>query len=50
VYPSTIKGITVNNGGTNYNAWYTQIKIIGGGGSGAVATATVSGGGIWYIF
>ena len=28
VYPSTINGITVNNGGTNYNASYTQIKIL----------------------
>jgi hypothetical protein len=49
VYPSTINGITVNNGGTNYNASYTQIKIIGGGGSGAVATSTVSGGAITAI-
>jgi hypothetical protein len=49
VYPSTINGITVNNGGTNYNASYTQIKIIGGGGSGAVATATVAAGAITAI-
>ena len=34
---------------TNHNASYTQIKIIGGGGSGAVATATVSGGAITAI-
>jgi len=44
VYPSTINGITVNNGCSNYSASYTQIKIIGGGGSGAVATPTISGG------
>ena len=44
VYPSTINGITVNNGGTNYTVSATQIKIIGGGGTGAVATPTVSGG------
>jgi hypothetical protein len=49
VYPSTINGITVNNGGSNYNASYTQIKIIGGGGSGVVATATVSGGAITAV-
>ena len=49
VYPSTINGITVNNGGSNYSASYTQIKVIGGGGSGAVATATVSGGAITAI-
>ena len=44
VYPSTINGITVNNGGTNYTVSATQIRIIGGGGTGAVATPTVSGG------
>jgi hypothetical protein len=44
VYPSSINAMTVNTGGTNYNASYTQIKIIGGGGSGAVATPTISGG------
>ena len=44
VYPSTINGITVNNGGTNYTVSATQINIIGGGGTGAVATPTVSGG------
>lgn len=44
VYPSTINGITVNNGGTNYSAVGTQVRIIGGGGSGAVATVTASGG------
>ena len=46
MYPSSINGITVNYGGTNYNVSYTQIKIVGGGGSGAVATPTVSGGAI----
>ena len=46
VYPSTIHGIAVNNGGTHHNASYTQIKVMGGGGSSAVATATVSGGAI----
>ena len=44
VYPSSINSMTVNTGGINYNASYTQIKIIGGGGSGAVATPTISGG------
>ena len=44
VYPSSINGITVNNGGTNYTVSATQIKIIGGGGTGAVATPTISGG------
>ena len=44
VYPSTINGITVNNGGTNYTVSATKIKIIGGGGTGAVATPTISGG------
>ncbi len=43
VYPSTINGITVNSAGTNYNTSYTQVKISGGGGSGAVAAATISG-------
>ena len=33
VYPSSINGITVNNGGTNYTVSATQIKIIGGGGT-----------------
>ena len=44
VYPSTINGITVNHGGTNYTVSATQIRIIGGGVSGAVVTPTVSGG------
>jgi hypothetical protein len=49
VYPTSIVGITVANGGTNYNASYTQIVITGGGGSGAVATPTVSAGAITAI-
>ena len=49
VYPSNINGITLNNGGSAYNNTATQVKIIGGGGSGAVATATVSGGAITGI-
>ncbi len=49
VYPSTINGSTINNGGSNYTNTATQIKIIGGDGSGAVATATTSGGAITAI-
>ena len=49
VYPSTINGITVNNGGSNYLNAGTQIKVIGGGGSGAVVNATISGGAITAI-
>ena len=49
VYPPTVNGITVNSGGSNYLVAATQVNIIGGGGSGAVATATVSGGAITAI-
>ncbi len=49
MYPSSINGIAVKNGRTNYNISYTQIKIVGGGGSCAVATPTVSGGAITSI-
>jgi len=44
IYPTTINGITVNSGGTNYSNTGTQVRIIGGGGSGAVATASTSSG------
>jgi hypothetical protein len=49
MYPSSINGITVNNGGTNNNVSYTQINIVGGGGSGVIATPTISGGAISSI-
>ena len=49
VYPSTINAITVNNGGSNYSAGSTQITLSGGGGSGAVAVANVSGGAVSTI-
>ena len=49
VYPSKVNGITINSAGTNYTNAGTQIKIIGGGGSGAVATATTSSGAITAI-
>ncbi len=49
MYPSTIHSITVNNGGTNYNVSNTQIKIVHGGGSGVIATPTISGGEISSI-
>jgi hypothetical protein len=44
VYPSSINAMTVNTGGTNYNASYTQIKIIGGGGSGQLNGVHQNGG------
>ena len=50
VYPSSLPSVTVNNGGTNYVPAFTQIRIVGGGGSGAVAAnPTVSGGVITAI-
>ena len=49
VFPSSIPSITVNNGGTNYSALTTQIKIDGGGGFGAIATPTISSGVITAI-
>ena len=46
-YPSSIIGLTLNTGGTNYNVSpHTQIQIIGGGGSGAVVSFTISTGAI----
>lgn len=39
----TLSGITVTNGGTGYDA-STTVTLSGGSGSGATATATVSGG------
>ena len=44
MYPTTINAITVNNGGSNYSAGSTQISFSGGGGSGVLATANISGG------
>ena len=50
VYPSSLPSVTVNNGGTNYVPAFTQIRIVGGGGSGAVAAnPTVSSGVITAI-
>jgi hypothetical protein len=49
VFPSSIPSITVNNGGTNYSSLYTQIKIDGGNGFGAIATPTISAGVITAI-
>ena len=39
-----LNDITVNHGGSNYPTGSTQITFSGGGGSGAVATANISGG------
>jgi hypothetical protein len=44
VYPSSISTITVSSGGTNYAAAKTQITISGGGGSGTLASPSISGG------
>ena len=44
VYPSSISNITVSSGGTNYTAAKTQITILGGGGSGTLASPSISGG------
>jgi hypothetical protein len=44
IYPSTINVITINNGATSYTVSATQIKITGGGGTGAVVTPTITGG------
>ncbi len=47
MYPSSINGLTIINGGTNYNvSRSTQINITGGGGYGATATYTVAAGAI----
>ena len=47
MYPSSINGLTIINGGSNYNVSpNTQINITGGGGYGATATYTVAGGAI----
>jgi hypothetical protein len=48
IFPSSISGITVNNGGSNYTQAATQINITGSG-SGATASFTVSGGAITSI-
>ena len=44
IYPSTINSVTVNSGGTNYNTSATQVQLLGGGGSGAVITPTITSG------
>ena len=44
LYPSSITTITRNSGGTNYDSLCTDIKIIGGGGSGLVVTPTIASG------
>jgi hypothetical protein len=49
VYPSKVNGITINNAGTNYIDANTQLNIVGGGGSGAVATVTTTSGAISAI-
>jgi hypothetical protein len=49
VYPSKVNGITINNAGTNYIDANTQLNIVGGGGSGAVATVTTTSGAISSI-
>ena len=43
--PTSIQSITVIYGGTNYNI-PPNVSIVGGGGSGAIVTANVSGGAI----
>ena len=44
MYPTTINTVTVSNGGINYSSGSTQVTLSGGGGSGAVAVANISGG------
>jgi hypothetical protein len=47
LYPSSIAGLTILSGGTNYNVSpHTQINITGGGGFGAAVTYTISAGAI----
>ena len=41
--PTTVSGISVTNGGTGYTS-APKVTIVGGGGTGATAKATVSGG------
>lgn len=43
IYPATVTGVVVTNGGNGYTTTPT-VTISGGGGSGATATATVRGG------
>ena len=50
VYPSKINGVTLISGGTNYGAsTNTQISIIGGGGTGATVSYTITSGAIASI-
>ncbi len=49
MYLSSINSVSVSAVGTNYTAGATQITIGGGGGSGALASATVSGDAITTI-
>ena len=49
LFSSTISSVTVNAGGTNYNASNLGFKIDGGGGSGLLLSATVASGAISAI-
>lgn len=49
VFPSTILSLTINAGGTNYNASNLGFKIDGGGGSGLLLSGTVTSGAISNI-
>ena len=57
IYPSSITGITVVNGGSNYSQSATQINVIGSGSgatvsfnvtSGVITTITIINGGVGY--
>ena len=57
IYPSSITGITVVNGGSNYSQSATQINVIGSGSgatvsfnvtTGVITTITIINGGVGY--